>query len=593
MPSLSIDDLTQRLLSLDLLSLDQIRDVERSFGSQLFTSEQFLQALQRYGYLTKYQVERLAAGETTGFYYGDYRIQYLVGAGSFARVFRCVHKDTGKVVAVKVLRARFRDDQTAINEFEREGEMGMELRHPNIAAVYEAKKTKYDHYMVMEFVEGRTLREDLGVQKNGRIEPKRATRIVYDVASALDYALKRGYQHRDMKLTNIMLASSGKAVLLDFGLLTDEASGFKTQRAIEYAALERSTHVRRDDKRSDVYFLASVYYQILTGIAPLGEIKERAKRLDASRFKNVKRIREVAPYVPRCVATVVDKALNFRPEDRYQSPEDFLRDLERVIKTLEKGEEEEETQVAVKSAVASNASTTKATKTIMIVEANGDLQDAFRQSFKNAGFRALVVSNAKLALTRLEDFAVDLVLFNAQSLGKEAVEAFNALLNSAVTRDLPAVLLLDENQVKWGAIAQRSKRRVAVGMPITMKRLLMVVDKLTTPEPEKKEKTTPTEEVVAATPPINSDSKEVDAPKQQEASKQQEARKVDEEQDDLPLEAFDAALDDAFERFVANKATVKSGAATAQEEREAKTESELENEDDSYDDSYYLDEDED
>ena len=593
MPSLSIDDLTQRLLSLDLLSLDQIRDVERSFGSQLFTSEQFLQALQRYGYLTKYQVERLAAGETTGFYYGDYRIQYLVGAGSFARVFRCVHKDTGKVVAVKVLRARFRDDQTAINEFEREGEMGMELRHPNIAAVYEAKKTKYDHYMVMEFVEGRTLREDLGVQKNGRIEPKRATRIVYDVASALDYALKRGYQHRDMKLTNIMLASSGKAVLLDFGLLTDEASGFKTQRAIEYAALERSTHVRRDDKRSDVYFLASVYYQILTGIAPLGEIKERAKRLDASRFKNVKRIREVAPYVPRCVATVVDKALNFRPEERYQSPEDFLRDLDRVIKTLEKGEEEEETQVAPKSDVVSKASAPKATKTIMIVEANGDLQNAFRQSFKNAGFRALVVSNAKLALTRLEDFAVDLVLFNAQSLGKEAVEAFNALLDVAVTRELPAVLLLDENQVKWGASAKRSKRRVAVGMPITMKRLLMVVDKLTTPEPEKKEKTTPTEEAVVETPPTSSKPTEVEAPKRQDASnvdpKQVDKKQDEEEQDDVPLDAFDAALDDAFERFVANKATATHGAAAAREEREAKTESELENEDD----SYYLDEDED
>jgi len=583
MPSLSFDDLQQRLLSLDLLSLDQIRDVERSFGSQLFTGEQFIQALQRYGYLTKYQAERLIAGETTGFYYGDYRIQYLIGAGSFARVFRCVHKDTGKVVAVKVLRARFRDDQTAINEFEREGEMGMELRHPNIAAVYEAKKTKYDHYMVMEFVEGRTLREDLSVQKNGRIEPKRATRIVYDVASALDYALKRGYQHRDMKLTNIMLASSGKAVLLDFGLLTDEASGFKTQRAIEYAALERSTHVRRDDKRSDVYFLASVYYQILTGIAPLGEIKERAKRLDASRFKNIKRIREVAPYVPRCVATVVDKALNFRPEERYQSPEDFLRDLDRVIKALEKGEDEEEVQVETVAKAAAPAP--KATKTIMIVEANPDLQDAFRQSFKNAGFRALVVSNVTLALTRLEDFTVDLVLFNAQSLGKAAVETFNALLDTPLTREIPAVLLLDENQVKWGAAAKRSKRRVAVGMPITMKRLLMVVDKLTTPEPEKKEETPkPADEAIVAPSSLRVDLQESEAPQAPRESK------TTEEQDDVPLEAFDAALDDAFERFVAHKATVAPGAVTAAREKlEAKTESEIENEDD----SYYLDEDED
>ena len=119
--SLSLDDLNQRLLSLDLLDLDKIRAVETSFGSKLFTADEFLRTAQRYGYLTKYQVERLMAGETTGFYYGDYRIQYLIGAGSFARVFRCVHRESGKVFAVKVLRARFRDDQTAIQEFIREG----------------------------------------------------------------------------------------------------------------------------------------------------------------------------------------------------------------------------------------------------------------------------------------------------------------------------------------------------------------------------------------------------------------------------------------------------------------------------------------
>ena len=232
MANFSVDDLNQQLLSLDLMDLDKIRVVETSFGTKLFSSDEFLRVAQRMGYLTKYQVERLTAGETTGYYYGDYKIQYLVGAGSFARVFRCVHKDTGKVVAVEVLRARFRDDKTAIDEFVREGEMGMELRHPNIAAVYEAHETKYDHYMVMEFIEGNTLREMLAAQKNGYLDPKRATRIVYDICSALEYAQKRGYQHRDMKPSNIMVASSGRAVLLDFGLLTDQTSGATTSEAI-------------------------------------------------------------------------------------------------------------------------------------------------------------------------------------------------------------------------------------------------------------------------------------------------------------------------------------------------------------------------
>ncbi|MBR4834135.1 MAG: serine/threonine protein kinase [Thermoguttaceae bacterium] len=540
MAELSVDDLTQRLLSLDLMDMGKIRDVENSFGSQNFTSEQFLQAAQRLGYLTKYQVERLASGETTGFYYGDYRIQYMIGSGSFARVFRCVHKTTGKVVAVKVLRARFREDKTAIDEFTREAELGVELRHPNVAAVYESKSTKYDHYMVMDFIEGRTLREEVKAQKNGIVEPKRATRIVTDVCSALDYAFKRGYQHRDMKLSNIMLSSSGKAVLLDFGLLADDNnSNWKNQRAIEYAALERTTRVRRDDKRSDVYFLGAIFYQLLTGVAPLGEMKERAKRLDSSRFRNVRPIRDVAPFVPRVLAFIVEKAMKLDPEERYQSPGAMLADLEIAVKKLESGEVDEE--VAVQTSLAAAAKKERANlPTVMIVEANVELQNTFRQSFKNAGFRALVISNVDRAIERLDDpdSGVGAVLFNAQALGKAAVEGFNRLLESPTTRDIPAVLLLDETQVKWAAKARRSKTRLAIGMPIAMKRLLLVLMKLTAPQLFEETPATPAEP--EKTPVATSEAKPEPVDETVETS-------TNAEESDFPSDEFDAALDAAVD----------------------------------------------
>lgn len=574
--SLSLDDLNQRLLSLDLLDLDKIRAVETSFGSKLFTADEFLRTAQRYGYLTKYQVDRLMAGETTGFYYGDYRIQYLIGAGSFARVFRCVHRESGKVFAVKVLRARFRDDQTAIEEFVREGEMGMELRHPNIAAVYEAQATKYDHYMVMEFIEGNTLREMLAAQKNGYLDPKRATRMAYDICSALEYAQKRGYQHRDMKPSNIMIASSGRAVLLDFGLLTDASSSFKTQRAIEYAALERATHVRRDDPRSDLYFLGAVYYQALTGVAPLGEIKDRARRLDASRFRNVKMIHEVSKTIPRCVATVVDRSLKFRPEERYQTPEMFKNDLERVIGQLERGEGDEVLTVAQPK-----EEHKKPQKTIMIVEGNTGLQATFREFFKNAGFRPLVVSNAPFALQRLEDVEVDAVLFNAQTLGQSAVAAFNQLLDSPLTKDLPAVLLLNEDQVKWGAHAKRSKKRLAVGMPISMKRLLMVVDKLTREEfAERQERDRLKKEAAE---------KGQESPSDMFLAAQKPAEPAKEDGDEFPTDAYDEALDDAFETF-SLKEKKKEPEEPKREPEELKLDGEEES---SYDDTDVSDEDDD
>lgn len=537
----SFDELSQIILSLDLLDLAKLRDVENSFGAKVFTSEEFLQELLRRGYLTKYQVERLKSGETTGYYYGPYRIQYLIGAGSFARVFRCVHKDTGQVVAVKVLRARFRDDQTAINEFEREGELGASMRHPNIAAVYGSGRTKYDHYIVMEFIEGRTLREELDAQKNGRLEAKRATRIVHDVCSALDYALKRGYQHRDMKLSNILLSTSGKAVLLDFGLLTDDKSGFKTQRAIEYAALERATHVGRDDKRSDLYFLGAVYYQLLTGIAPLGETKERSKRLNASRFKEVKPIREVAPYVPRCVAYVVDKSMQFAPGERYQNPGEFLEALDQAERVLESGVDIGQEQKTMEAAMLDRSKKEKQI-TVMVVEANSNLQNVFRESLKKAGFRALVVSNCVRGLERLDDgdaIPVDVALFNAQSLGTDAVKAFNKLLESPATKELPAILLLDENQVKWAAAAKRGKKRLAVGMPITMKRLIMVVEKLTQkqlPEPEPKRE--------APAPEPKPETAPTPAPPKKNESSAPEPPKLD----DVEIDAFDSALSNAYSR---------------------------------------------
>ncbi|MCF0233349.1 MAG: protein kinase, partial [Thermoguttaceae bacterium] len=491
MNGITVEDLKQRLLTLDLLDMGKIRDVENSFGPRLFSAEEFLQASQRRGYLTKYQAERLLAGEATGFYYGDYRVQYLVGSGSFARVFRCVHKDSGKVVAVKVLRARFRDDQTTIDEFVREAELGHELRHPNIAAVYDwtnpkkNAKTRSGYYMVMDFIEGRTLREELKAQRNGRVEPKRAARIVTDVAAALDYASRRGYQHRDMKLSNIMLSSSGKAFLLDFGLLADENSDTKTQRAIEYAALERMTHVRRDDKRSDVYFLGAIFYQLLSGIAPLGEIKERAKRLDATRFRNVKPLREVAPFVPKVLAFIVNKAMQLDPEERYQSAGAMHADLELAVQKLDAGELDAEIDARAAASLAQADKKKERQPAVMIVEANPDWQNMFRKSFKDAGFRALIISSPLRALERLDEPSADVeaVLINAQWIGVPAVEAFNKLATTKATQDIPAILLLAEDQTKWAAKTKRGPKRYVIGMPVTMKRLLLAVKKLTDPEP--------------------------------------------------------------------------------------------------------------
>ncbi len=111
----SLDDLIKRIHTLELLTQEQINSIWEDVGVACTEVDWFLQSALRQGFLTNYQTERLLSGDSVGFYFGPYKALYLVGAGTFARVFRAVHRETGQVVAVKVLRARFSDNEAFIN----------------------------------------------------------------------------------------------------------------------------------------------------------------------------------------------------------------------------------------------------------------------------------------------------------------------------------------------------------------------------------------------------------------------------------------------------------------------------------------------
>ena len=480
------EQIAERAFDLELITDRQLQEVWSGFGSRNVPLGDFLQFLVRREMLTNYQIDRLLKGERTGFFFGKYKVLYLVGTGTFARVYRAAHKETGQVVAIKVLRKRYSDSASQSSQFVREGQVGCTLRHANIVPIYEVVSEKRLHFLVMEFVEGRNLREFMKIRR--KLDALEATRLMIDIASGLQYAYEKGMTHRDLKMSNVLISSLGQAKLVDFGLAAVDDSvnderllDANNPRTIDYAALERATGVRKDDTRSDIYFLGCMYYHMLTGVPPLVETTDRTHRLSKARFLNIRPIQEVDPSVPNNVTMVVNKAMLLDPDRRYQSPGTMLADLHAVSRRLAEGDTGEEIEREETPTVISQA---EGQQSIMVVESNARMQNVFRDGFKRAGYRVLLTSDPQRALDRFSQEdppPADCVLLNAQELGQSAVLAFNQLAENAKTALLPAILLLDDTQLKWKQGVKMAPHRVVLGMPITMKKLRDVLIMLIPP----------------------------------------------------------------------------------------------------------------
>jgi beta-lactam-binding protein with PASTA domain/predicted Ser/Thr protein kinase len=266
---------------------------------------------------------------------GRYEIASLLGQGGMARVFRGTDRVLDRTVAIKVLSPQFADDDQFVARFRREAQAAAGLNHPNIVGVYDTGDQSDVHFIVMEYVEGRTLRDV--IRADGPLLPERAAEIGEAVARALSSAHQAGLVHRDIKPGNIMLTREGEVKVMDFGIARTSTGDTLTQTAAilgtaSYLSPEQAQGLSVDT-RSDIYSLGCVLYEMLTGRAPfIGDSPV------AIAYMHVKED-PVPPSrlnqdVPPTLDSVVLKCMAKNPANRYETAEELRADLERARRGL-------------------------------------------------------------------------------------------------------------------------------------------------------------------------------------------------------------------------------------------------------------------
>lgn len=457
------DALAQLLVRLRLLTAQQAHDAMAEIGVHHANPEELIQVLERRNLLTSYQSSQLRRGETDTLVLGDCKLLYRNASGSFARVYRAESLSDGRMVGVKLLRQRWANDPHTVSQFHREAELCKRLHHKNIVPIYEIGRQNRHHFFTMEFVEGGNLKDFINIR--GKLSPEEATRYVLDMAEGLEYALRQGITHRDLKLTNVLLSTDGVAKLVDFGLagndgiqtVDDEAS----QRALEYAAIEKGTGAPDNDPRSDLFFLGAIYYELLTGVPPYPRTRNRDERRRLSRYSNYRPLTDVDKSIPDNVVQIVGKLMTINPNERYQTPGEVIQDLRTAMTQWHPAPDQAEHP-----------------PTVLCIESRVKQQDILRTYLAKHGFRVLLLGDLQRALNRLRTNPPDCVVVMGESIGDEVVAAYDTVVQVSRRTMLTGVLVLSRRQAHFDDLCESTGSTSVMQHPVTMRQLRKEIQQL-------------------------------------------------------------------------------------------------------------------
>ncbi len=264
---------------------------------------------------------------------GRYEIQEIIGVGGMSVVYKAYDNVDDRIVAVKILKDEFLTNDEFVRRFKNESKAIALLSHPNIVKVYDVSFGEKLQYIVMEYVDGITLKEY--IQKQNAITWNDALLFTTQILKALQHAHDRGIVHRDVKPQNIILLSNGSIKVADFGIARFSRSDTKTLTdtaigSVHYISPEQAKGEFTDEK-ADIYSVGVVLYEMLAGKVPFDADNAVSVALMQLQ-EDAKRLTEINPDIPLGLEQICVHAMQKDPNDRYQTATEMLLDIEEVMK---------------------------------------------------------------------------------------------------------------------------------------------------------------------------------------------------------------------------------------------------------------------